>query len=84
MFIYIYIGILVLKNEILPFAMTLMELESIMSHEISQRKTHMFSLIWNLRKETNKQRGKKRVRPRKRPLFIENKLITTRGKVGEG
>ena len=28
------------KNEILPFVMTWMELESIMLHEISQRKTN--------------------------------------------
>ena len=48
--VYIYNGILfVNKNEILPFAATWMELESIMLCEISQSEEdryHMFSLIY--------------------------------------
>ena len=46
--IYIHNGILAIKNKILSFAMTWIEVESIMLHEISQSekdKYHMISLI---------------------------------------
>ena len=71
------------KNEIVPFAMTWMELEYIMLSEISQSekdKYHMISLMWNLRNKTSEQRGKRESdKPRKRLLTIENKLMVTRG-----
>lgn len=44
------------KKEILPFATTWMELESIILKEVGQRQIHMISLMWNLR---NKQRENK-------------------------
>ena len=50
------------KNDILLFATTWMDLESIMLSEISQSqkdKCHMISYMWNLRNKTNNQRGKK-------------------------
>ena len=39
------------KNKLFPFAMTWMELDSIMLRRVSQRKDryHMISLMWNLR-----------------------------------
>ena len=49
------------KNEILPFAMTWMELECIMLSEISQsekNKYHMISLMWNLRNKIDEYRGR--------------------------
>ena len=49
------------KNEILPFAMTWMELECIMLSEISQSekdKYHMITLMWNLRKKTDEHMGR--------------------------
>ena len=52
------------KNEILPFAMTWIELESIMLNEISWvRKRQMpydFTHMWNCRNKTNKQRERER------------------------
>jgi len=56
------------KNEILPFAMTWMDLESIMLSEISQSekdKYSDFTHMWNLGNKTNEQRGK---RERKRQI----------------
>ena len=49
------------KNEILPFASTWMELESIMLNKISQRRTNlMTSLMWNLRYKTDEHKGKQK------------------------
>ena len=48
------------KNEILPFAMTWMELEYIMPSEVSQSekdKYHDFTHMWNLRNKTDKHLG---------------------------
>ena len=53
------------KNETLPFATMLVELQGIMVSEISQSEKnnyHMISLMWNLRTETNQQRRKERER----------------------
>ena len=49
-------------------------------------KYRMISLLWNLRKKTNKQREKReRNKPTKnRPLTIENELMFTRGEVCVG
>ena len=45
------------KNEILPFATTWMELESIMPSKVSHRKTNtMISLMWNLKTTNQKQK----------------------------
>jgi len=75
------------KNEILPFAMTWMEPESIMLNEISQRKTNTydFTHMWNLRNKTNNQREKKnrKRQTKNRLLTTENKLMLTRA-VGVG
>ena len=46
------------KNDILPFATTWMELESIMLSEISQMekdKYHICSLMWNRKQKQNEQ-----------------------------
>ena len=40
--------------------------------------------MWNLRNKTNKQREKKRGKPRKRLLTIENKLSITIREVARG
>ena len=58
---YIHNGILLShqKNEILPFAITWMELKGIMLSKISQSgkdKYHTISLMWNLRNKTNEHR----------------------------
>ena len=49
------------KNEILPFAMTWMELEGIILSEINQseKDNYMISLMWNLRNKTDEHRGRK-------------------------
>ena len=83
-------GILAIKkNEILPFAMTWMELECIMLREISQSekdKYHMISLVWNLRNKTYEHIGsggkerEERERNHKRLLTIEYKLRVDGGK----
>ena len=74
------------KNEILSFATTWVEIESIRLSEINQSERHKYcviSLIWNLRNKTNEQREKKKEdKPRNRLLTIENKVIFTRGRVG--
>ena len=51
-----------IKNEILPFATTRMELKSIILSKVSHSekgKYRMISLTWNLRNKTNEQRGKR-------------------------
>ena len=51
-----------IKNEILPLAMTWMELEGIMLSDISQSEKdnyHMISLMWNLRNKTE-EHGERR------------------------
>ena len=87
--VYLYNGVLAIKkSEILPFAMTWMQLESIMLSEISQRKT---KTIWfhsyvDFKKQNKWAKGKKRERERGKPrnglLTIENKLMVIRGDVG--
>ena len=45
-----------IKNEIMPFAATWMELETLILSEVSQKekdKYHMISHIWNIRYSTN-------------------------------
>ena len=67
------------KNEILPFAMTWVELEGIMLSKRSQSKKdkyHMISLTWNLGNKTGEYWGReKRERDanHKRLLTIEDK-----------
>ena len=59
--IYTYNGILLShkKNEILPFATTWMDLESVMLSEISQRQMpYDFTYMWNLETKQNEQRKK--------------------------
>ena len=49
------------KNEILPFAMTWLELEGIMLNGISQSEKdnfHMISLMWNLRNKAEAHKGR--------------------------
>ena len=47
------------KDEILSFAITWMELECIMLSEISQKKIHNFTHMWNLRNKTDELKGRK-------------------------
>ena len=56
------------KNEILPFAMTRMELESVMLSEISQRKTipYDFTHMWNLSNKISETRVKESKRQSKK------------------
>ena len=59
----------ILKNELLPYTMTWMNLEDIMLSEISQRKTisiwfHIYCM-WNLKNKTNKTKEKQTHRYRK-------------------
>ena len=58
------------KDEILPFAITWMELEGIMLSEVSQSEedNYMVSLMWNLRNKTGSQEkgGKKKIRQNQR------------------
>ena len=61
--VYVYNGILLShqKSEILPLAMTWMELECIIRSEISpseKDKYHMISLMWNLRNKTAEHIGR--------------------------
>ena len=74
------------KNEILPFAMTWMELESVMLSETSVREREMlhdFTHMWNLRNKTNEHGWGERDKPRNRLLTTENKLMVIRGEVGQ-
>ena len=53
---YIYNRILVIKNEIFPFAATWMDLEIIILSEISQKEKQILydiTYIWNLKYDTN-------------------------------
>ena len=72
------------KNEILSFATTWMDLESIMLNEISQTekdKCCMISLICGILKKWYKWTY---LGNRNRPTDIENKLTVTKGKGGGG
>ena len=44
-----------IKNKILPFATTWMDLERIMLSEISQKKTNTLCYIWNLKNKNKKE-----------------------------
>jgi len=70
--VYVYNGILFghKKNEILPFAITWIELENIRLSEVSQRIPYDFTHMWNLRNKTNEQR-KKRDKPKNRLKYRE-------------
>ena len=60
--VYMYNGILAIKkNEILPFAMTWMELECIMLSKISQseKNKYDFTHMWNLRNKTDEHIGRR-------------------------
>jgi len=72
------------KNEVLPFATTWVELESIMLSKVRERH-RMISLICG-NKQDKQIRGGKRQRDklRKRLLAIENKLMVTGEVVGGG
>ena len=49
------------KNEILPYATTWMEPESVMLTEIRKKPmSYNFTHLWDLRNQTNKQRAKMR------------------------
>ena len=84
--VYIHNGILLnhKKKEIMPLAMTWMELGSIMPSKIvRERQTpYDFTHVWNLRNQINEQKEKERDKPRNILLTIENKLMVTRGEVG--
>ena len=71
------------KNEILPFATTWVELESIMLSEISQSEKEiypMISLMWNLRNKTSKGKTEReRDKLRNRLLTIENRHGSQKG-----
>ena len=74
------------KSEILTFAMTWMELESIMLSEISQQEKEKYHMIWFYSyvefKKPKKTKEKKRERdiPWNRLLTVENKLMVTGGR----
>ena len=63
------------KNEILPFAKTLMGLASIMLSEISQRKTNI--VCYHLYVESKKFNNVSKITKRNRLTDIENKLVVT-------
>ena len=72
------------KNEILAFAMIRVELESIMLSKISQRKKNtMFSLMWNLRNQTNMEVGCK-IKERQTKKETLNCREQTDGRLPEG
>ena len=59
-------------------------MDGVRKYNVKQNKSEkekycMISLVQNLRNKTNKQREKKREKPRNRFLNIENKLIITSG-----
>ena len=71
-----------MKKELLPFATAWMNLESIALSEISQLvkdKYHMISPISGT--QSTKEKSKQNTT---RDIEIKNKLILTRGEVGEG
>ena len=84
------------KIEILPFAMTWMELEGVMLSEISQsdkNRYHDFTHMWNLRnkqmnigegKEKENKRKTEREANHKRLLTIGNKLRVAEAEWTEG
>ena len=73
------------KNEILPFAMKWMELESTIVSKISQSeedKYHIILLMWNVRTK-QKSKGEKREdgANQETDLTTDMKLMATRGEV---
>ena len=55
------------KNEILPFAMTWMELEGIMLSKMSQSEKELYDLMhmWNLRNKTGSQGKEEKIKQNK-------------------
>ena len=55
------------RNEILPFVMTWMELESIILNKISlpDKEKHHFNHMWNFRNKAKEQRGEKSEREKR-------------------
>ena len=83
------------NNEILPFAMTWIELESTTLSEISQSEKDKYRIMWShsnveFKRDTDEhiERGKRRKEERetnhKRLLMIENKLRIEGGSGGSG
>ena len=69
------------KNEIMPFAATLLELEILILSEVSQKekdKYHMISLISGI-----ECRAQMNLSTEKKIMDMENRLVVARGK-GEG
>ena len=72
------------KNEVMPLAATWLDLEVIVLNEVSWTKTdryHMISLIHRLFKKWYKRAY---VEKGKEPTDVENELMVTKGKGGEG
>ena len=68
------------EDDILPFAVTWMDLEGIMLSAISQTKYCLISLMWNLK---NKQKTKINEQTRQnRHVYAENRVVVTRGQNG--
>ena len=70
------------KNEIMPFAVTWMDLKIIILNEISQTKINI--MIYHLYLETKKKMMQKNLQNRNRLTDIENKFMVTKGERGEG
>ena len=69
------------KNEIMPFAATWMDLESVIMSEISQtekEKYHMITHIWNLKRNSMNELTKQKQTHR-----LREQINGSRGKVGE-
>ena len=63
-----------IKNEIMLFAATWMDLEIMILSELSQRQISYIIYMWNLKKGTNELTYKT-----ERVTDVENKLMVTRG-----
>ena len=59
------------KNEIMSFAITWMELETLILSKVSRTKTNDIIYMWNLKT--------KKIQDRSRPTDIENKFMVTKG-----